>query len=175
MVQIPPRPQSARNPRRVRDSTEESSRLRRDPWCVVTTFVLAGLFPWEWLHPGGSGYWFYSGLFDAGILITVISGVGVYWRSHNCHVRGCWRLDWHPHPDHGHPVCRLHHPAGGAEFLDAKYHRVKVSLGATSAADPPASTAARKASRAHTSQQEHVSRNGSAVAAESSHTGGKRA
>jgi hypothetical protein len=88
---------------------------------------LAGLFPWEWLHPGGAGYWFYSGVFDAGILIGVFSGIGVFWRSHNCHVRGCWRLDWHPHPDHGHPVCYVHHPDGRAEFLLAVHHRAKVS------------------------------------------------
>src|SRR5262249_11993849 len=41
--------------------------------------------------------------------------------------RGCWRLDWHPHPDHGHPVCLVHHPEGGAEFLEASHHLVKVS------------------------------------------------
>jgi hypothetical protein len=89
--------------------------------------LLAGLFPWEWLHPGGSGYWFYSGVFDVGILLGILSSVGVYWRSHNCHVTGCWRLDWHPHPEHQHPVCRAHHPHGGAGFLHARHHRVKVS------------------------------------------------
>ena len=94
---------------------------------VAGTFLLAGLFWQEWLHPGGSGYWFYSGAFDAGILVGVLSGIGVYWRAHNCHVQGCWRLDWHPHPDHGHRVCFLHHPEGGAEFLHARHHQVKVS------------------------------------------------
>ena len=89
--------------------------------------LLAGLFLREWLHPGGSGYWFYSGVFDAGILVGILSGIGVYWRAHNCHVQRCWRLDWHPHPDHGHPVCFLHHPEGGAEFLHARHHQVKVS------------------------------------------------
>jgi hypothetical protein len=85
-------------------------------------YLLAGLFPLEWLHPGGSGYWFYSGVFDAGILIGVFSGIGVLWRAHNCHVNGCWRLDWHPHPDHGHPVCLVHHPDGRSEFLHARHH-----------------------------------------------------
>jgi hypothetical protein len=87
--------------------------------------LFAGLFPHEWLHPGGSGYWFYSGVFDAGILLGVFSGIGVYWRAHNCHVKGCWRLDWHPHPAHGHPVCYLHHPDGGSEFLHSRHHQVK--------------------------------------------------
>jgi hypothetical protein len=95
--------------------------------------LLAGLFPLEWLHPGGSGYWFYSGVFDAGILIGVFSGIGVFWRAHNCHVNGCWRLDWHPHPDHGHPVCLVHHPEGGSEFLRARHHRVNLAPGASEA------------------------------------------
>jgi hypothetical protein len=90
-------------------------------------FVLAALFPWEWLHPGGSGYWFYSGVFDAGILLAVFSGIGVFWRAHNSHVHRCWRLDWHPHPVHGHPVCRVHHPDGRSELLLAIHHQVKVS------------------------------------------------
>jgi hypothetical protein len=89
--------------------------------------LAAGLFPWEWLHPGGSGYWFYSGVFDAGILLGILSSIGVYWRAHNCHVTGCWRLDWHPHPDHGHPVCRTHHPHGHSEFLQARYHRARIA------------------------------------------------
>jgi hypothetical protein len=93
-------------------------------------FLLAGLFPSQWLHPGGSGYWFYSGVFDVGILLGILSSVGVYWRAHTCHVNGCWRLDWHPHPAHDHPVCRLHHPDGGADFLHRRHHRVKVSTAA---------------------------------------------
>ena len=86
-------------------------------------FLLAGLFPSQWLHPGGSGYWFYSGVFDVGILLGIVSSVGVYWRAHNCHVNRCWRLDWHPHPAHDHPVCRRHHPDSGAEFLQRRHHR----------------------------------------------------
>jgi hypothetical protein len=93
---------------------------------VTTSVILAGLFPWAWMHPGGSGYWFYSGVFDASISVAIVSGVGVFWRAHN-HVRGCWRLDWHPHPEHGHPVCFVHHPDGGSEFLHKRHHQVKVS------------------------------------------------
>jgi len=89
--------------------------------------LIAGLFPVEWLHPGGAGYWFYSGVFDAGILLGILSSIGVYWRAHNCHVSRCWRLDWHPHPDHGHPVCRAHHPHGRSEFLQARQHRVEAA------------------------------------------------
>ena len=96
--------------------------------------LFGGLFPHEWLHPGGSGYWFYSGVFDAGILLGLLSGIGVYWRSHNCHVQRCWRLDWHPHPEHGHPVCFVHHPDGGSEFLHPRHHQVKRSSATASPA-----------------------------------------
>ena len=41
------------------------------------------------------------------------AGTLYFWlRKHNCHVNRCWRLAWHPHPDHGHPVCKKHHPDG---------------------------------------------------------------
>lgn len=48
-------------------------------------------------------------------LIPVLLGLGFWgqwWHKHNCQVTGCWRLSWHPHPDHGHIVCRKHHPNG---------------------------------------------------------------
>jgi hypothetical protein len=38
-------------------------------------------------------------------------------RAKNCHVHRCWRLSWHEHPDHGHPVCRVHHPDGYRGWL----------------------------------------------------------
>jgi hypothetical protein len=129
--------------------------------------LLAGLFPSEWLHPGGSGYWFYSGIFDAGIMIAILSSVGVYWRTHNCHVRGCWRLDWHPHPEHDHPVCRSHHPHGGADFLHARHHRAKASVAASSAARSSVTTEAAESARAHPPQPDRGSSNGSAGAARS--------
>src|SRR5215475_7971687 len=128
--------------------------------------LLAGLFPWELLHPGGSGYWFYSGVFDAGILLAIVSSIGVYWRAHNCHVNGCWRLDWHPHPDHDHPVCRAHHPDGGAEFLHALHNRVKVSNRGP-AARSPANTGTLNSTLPYLSQPDRVRTNGSAVAAHS--------
>ena len=58
----------------------------------------------------GNGYQFWSGIgSDIGEL-TLLGIVAVVWRNHNCHVHRCWRLSWHPHPVHGHPVCRRHHP-----------------------------------------------------------------
>ena len=134
--------------------------------------VLAGLFPWEWLHPGGSGYWFYSGVFDVGILLGILSSVGVYWRTHNCHVNRCWRLDWHPHPEHDHPVCRAHHPHGGAGFLHARHHRVKVSTPGPWT-DRSSRTIEVPRPTAHQAQPDHMADNGSAVAARTSAANGK--
>ena len=46
-------------------------------------------------------------------LVTAFAGtLYLFLRKHNCHVNGCWRMEWHPHPDHGHPVCKKHHPEG---------------------------------------------------------------
>jgi len=122
--------------------------------------LLAGLFPWELLHPGGSGYWFYSGVFDAGILLAILSSVGVYWRAHNCHVNGCWRLDWHPHPEHDHQVCRTHHPDGGAEFLHARHHQLKASSGPHSTQRAAAPGVLRTSSRTAASTRQTANNGG---------------
>ena len=60
----------------------------------------------------GKGYQFWSGIGSDLGEVTLIGLVLVWWHSHNCHVHKCWRLSWHPHPDHGHPVCKHHHPDG---------------------------------------------------------------
>jgi hypothetical protein len=58
----------------------------------------------------GRGYQFWSGIgSDIGEL-TLLTAFVIWLRAHNCHVYRCWRMAWHPHPDHGHPVCRHHHP-----------------------------------------------------------------
>ena len=66
----------------------------------------------HWLHwPDGSGYNFVSGpLADITIFTAFAGWLILFWRKHNCHVHRCWRLSWHPHPVHGHPVCKRHHP-----------------------------------------------------------------
>jgi hypothetical protein len=48
----------------------------------------------------------------------------MWWRTHNCHMRGCPRLQWHINPRHGHPVCKHHHPdhpagGGGHRLLES--------------------------------------------------------
>lgn len=78
--------------------------------------MIAALLGPDWLwHPlVGRGYQFWSGLGGDLGQVTLITGLVVVtagWvRHHNCHVKGCWRLQWHPHPEHGHPVCRRHFP-----------------------------------------------------------------
>jgi hypothetical protein len=56
-------------------------------------------------------YNFWSGIVGD---VTIFTGFGAvllaFWRTHNCHVHGCLRLMWHPHPESGHPVCKHHHP-----------------------------------------------------------------
>ena len=68
----------------------------------------------SWLHwPDNGGYNFISGpLADITLLTGFVTATLLWWRKHNCHVRGCWRLEWHVHPDNGHPVCKKHHPDG---------------------------------------------------------------
>jgi hypothetical protein len=62
----------------------------------------------------GNGYQFWSGigsdLGELSILITILAFAWAWWTTHNCHVHKCPRISWHPHPDHGHPVCKRHHP-----------------------------------------------------------------
>ena len=59
----------------------------------------------------GQGYNFVSGpLADITLLTAFVGSVLLFWHKHNCHVHKCLRLSWHPHPDHGDPVCKKHHP-----------------------------------------------------------------
>ena len=74
------------------------------------------LADWSWLWPPlhGNGYQFWSGFgSDFGEVAILTAAIAIY-RRHQCHVKGCWRLAWHPSEEHrGHPVCRTHHPHAG--------------------------------------------------------------
>lgn len=76
--------------------------------------LIAGFFFDHWLwHPlVGLGYQFWSGIEPDITQLAIVGGVATmvagFWHQHNCHVQGCYRLQFHPHPDHGHPVCRHH-------------------------------------------------------------------
>src|SRR5205085_8416328 len=56
------------------------------------------------------GYQFWSGIGSDVGEVTLLGVAVVWWRTHNCHVHRCWHISWHPHPVHGHPVCRKHYP-----------------------------------------------------------------
>ena len=64
--------------------------------------------------PTHGGYNFISGpLADITLITAFASTLYLFLRKHNCHMRGCWRMQWHPLPgENGHPVCRKHHPHG---------------------------------------------------------------
>lgn len=78
--------------------------------------MIASLTLTQLLHPlSGNGYQFWSGIgsdFGQLTLLTGMVAISVgWWRHHNCHVKGCWRLNWHGAPtEDGHPRCRKHHP-----------------------------------------------------------------
>ena len=49
--------------------------------------------------PTQGGYNFVSGpLADSTLATAFGSALYVFLRKHNCHVQGCWRMAWHPHP-----------------------------------------------------------------------------
>lgn len=72
-------------------------------WTAINTYLLHS--------EHANGYAFWSAGPGPGLgQITLVGGLLVYLRRHNCHIHRCWRLQWHEHPAHGHPVCRRHHP-----------------------------------------------------------------
>jgi hypothetical protein len=68
----------------------------------------------HWFHwSTHGGYNFVSGpLADITLATGFVSFLWLFLRRHNCHVHGCWRMEWHTHPENGHPVCKHHHPHG---------------------------------------------------------------
>lgn len=108
--------------------------ITRDRLILAGLLVLvAGLIAWlvleipTWfLHPLGicsgpssqvvrcKSYAFWSGIGsdigEASIVTGLLTIVLGFWHHHNCHVHGCLRLSFRPHPVHGYPVCRQHHP-----------------------------------------------------------------
>jgi hypothetical protein len=44
------------------------------------------------------------------ILITAVTGIYRQWRLHECHVKGCHRIQWKVVPGTTHIVCKHHHP-----------------------------------------------------------------
>ena len=93
----------------IRLAIDGLSRRSRYAGRVLVALSLHYLLHW----PTKGGYNFVSGPLADITLITAFAGtLYLFLRKHNCHVHRCWRLAWHPHPDHGHPVCKKHHPDG---------------------------------------------------------------
>ncbi len=69
---------------------------------------------WLWSSQlRGASYQFWSGIGSDFGEVTLVFGVYLFWRHHNCKVRRCWRFHWHTSSDHdGALVCRKHHPSG---------------------------------------------------------------
>ena len=79
--------------------------------------ALLGIPHWWWHPLTGNGYQWWSGIgsdiAELSIAVAIVTAaVGAY-HKHECHVEQCHRLAWHPDPDHGHPVCKRHHPDSG--------------------------------------------------------------
>lgn len=112
----------------------------------LVAFGLAHLPAWWW--PGHAlgvctgtreqivqckGYNLFSGqlsdVSELSVLVGMVTFAAGAWFKHNCHVPGCWRIAWHPHPQHAHPVCRRHHPHSdpGHEVWDV--HKISTSEG----------------------------------------------
>ncbi|MGB8652084.1 MAG: hypothetical protein WCD35_15645 [Mycobacteriales bacterium] len=73
---------------------------------------------------GGRWYLWWSGMFSN---LTIFAAVGVFYRKHNCHIHGCWRIGSHKAVDqHGveHVVCRTHHPDLGGKHRLQFHHLV---------------------------------------------------
>lgn len=75
------------------------------------------------VHPiSQTGTNLYGGIGSDLTEITIIGAIVAAYQHRQCHVTGCHRLSWHPHPEHGHPVCKKHHPETGAGHLSRDAH-----------------------------------------------------
>lgn len=76
--------------------------------------MIGGVGSWLYHYLGinGSGSWYgwWSGAgSDIGELV-LFGGIYGFYRAHNCHVKGCWRLKRHPVDGTPFVVCGKHHP-----------------------------------------------------------------
>lgn len=110
-------------------------RENRLPWLVLFALLLVlcavvaygfVVAPSWFYHPLGvcsgppavvrncKGYNFHSGIeaniAELAVVASIVGAIIGLVKHRNCHEHGCPRLCWHPHPDHGHPICKVHHP-----------------------------------------------------------------
>ena len=73
------------------------------------------MFHWIAHHLGtdnlsGGYYGFWSGFGSDISELAIVGGLISLARTHNCHVKGCWRIGKHPTADGLYKFCSLHHP-----------------------------------------------------------------
>ena len=61
---------------------------------------------------GSTSQWynFWSGFGSDIAEFSILAGFVAVYRKHNCHVKGCWRLQRHKVDGTPYVVCRKHHP-----------------------------------------------------------------
>jgi hypothetical protein len=76
--------------------------------------MLASFFTTYFVHVlNGRGYAWWSGAGSDIGEVTIIGGLVMVYRKHECHLDGCHWPSFHPHDEHGHPVCRRHYKQSG--------------------------------------------------------------
>lgn len=61
-------------------------------------------------NEAGPNYAFWSGIGSDIGEVVIIGAIWQAYRARNCHVKGCWRLQWRRVAGTDHTVCRKHHP-----------------------------------------------------------------
>ncbi len=70
-------------------------------------------------NPSGKIYAFWSGFGSDIGEVTILGGIWMMYRKHNCHTKGCWRIGKHPHGPF--MLCRKHHPLVPDEGIKEDY------------------------------------------------------
>lgn len=99
---------------------------------LLVLLFFRALQHWAAIHTGtlnepGPYYGFFSGfgsdLGEYAIAASVIGTAAGMFRKHNCHVKGCWRLQKHHVEGTAYIVCKKHHPALPDEDITAEHVR----------------------------------------------------
>ena len=106
---------------------------------LAAIFHLANIFhmnsPFDPLH--SDGYQFWSGIGADFGEWGFIAAFIIWWKHHNCQVRGCWRIHLHIPTDGGHLVCKRHHPAHEGDHLSVEHVNAAHEAGRAAAAAAP--------------------------------------
>jgi hypothetical protein len=72
----------------------------------------------------GAHYLFWSGIGSDATEFLILGGIIQLYRRHNCHVKGCWRMQRRAVAGTGHIVCNKHHPVPLPSHEDVKRDHV---------------------------------------------------